>query len=153
MVSNHPKHAAPTRVNPDSGLMLTGVVTQGLGDAQHFIPLPGYLEQFKEKLGYEPFAGTLNIELEGKSISDQERVPASKEITIEGWDDGERSYGPAYCYPSELETARGTYSDVHIIKPERTRHDANVIELIAPVNLRAEFACDDGEYVCVHVPK
>jgi CTP-dependent riboflavin kinase len=153
MVSNHPKNAIKSRVDPASDRTMTGFVTHGLGDARHFIPLPGYLEQFKEKLGYEPFAGTLNIELTGESIPDREGIPSSNAIKIEGWQDGDQTYGPASCYPSVIEASGGSYSNVHVIEPERSRHDENVIELIAPVKLRDELPCDDGEYVSLHVPK
>jgi len=153
MVSNYPKKATSSRVDPDSNRTMTGFVTHGLGDARHFIPLPGYLEQFREKLGYEPFPGTLNIELTDESISDRKGIPSSNTITIEGWQDGDQTYGPASCYPSVIEASGRTYSTAHVIEPERSRHDENVIELIAPVKLRDTLPCDDGEYVSLHVPK
>jgi riboflavin kinase len=137
----------------ESGTTLTGRVTRGFGDARHFIPLSGYCEQFRDKLGYEPFAGTLNIELAGESVSERSQITAVDRIAIEGWEGEDRSYGPAYCYPSTIEAAGGTYSNVHIIEPERTRHEQNVVEVIAPVNLRDRLPCGDGEYVNLHVPK
>jgi riboflavin kinase len=43
--------------------VLRGRVVSGLGEGQHYISRQGYLKQFREKLGFEPFPGTLNIKL------------------------------------------------------------------------------------------
>jgi riboflavin kinase len=153
MVDSQPKNATATSIDPESEVTLTGRVTEGSGDARHFISLSGYREQFREKLGYEPFAGTLNVELTGESVRHRTKVTASDGITIEGWEDGDQSYGPAYCYPTEIEAAGGRCSTVHIIEPVRTRHGEEVVELLAPVKLRDELPCGDGEYVSIHVPK
>lgn len=132
---------------------LSGVATSGSGDARHFLSLQGYTNQFKEKIGYIPFPGTLNVELTEESIHERAKLDKSNNVTIEGWEDKERTYGPVYCYPAQIEAPAKCNTTVHMIKPERSRYGDNLIEIIAPVNLREKLPCDDGDHVTIHVKK
>jgi riboflavin kinase len=134
-----------------SGLELSGIVTSGMGEGRHYITLPGYMDQFIEKVGYEPFAGTLNLDLVEESGRQRSRLSAFEPVTIEGWEDDERTYGPAYCYPAAVVGADGEYRPAHVIAPERTHHDDDQLEVIAPERLRDVLALDDGDEVTVHV--
>jgi len=134
----------------DGTVELTGTITSGMGEGRHYITLPGYMEQFVDKLGYEPFAGTLNIDLTEKSVRTRARLGAIDPITIEGWEDEERTYGPAYCYPATL-AAGESYEPAHVITPERTHHGDDHLEVIAPDRLRDALDLDDGDEVTVNV--
>jgi riboflavin kinase len=79
-------------------------------------------------------------------------MAAQDPIDIDGWEDEERTYGPAYCYPATVETADGErYEPAHVIAPERTHHDDDQLEVIAPDKLRDELALDDGDQITIHV--
>jgi riboflavin kinase len=133
------------------GVTLTGVVTSGMSEGGHYITLPGYMRQFTELLGYEPFAGTLNVDLDPDSIRARARMDAVEPITIEGWEDDERSYGPAFCYPATLEAGEERYDGAHVIAPERTHHGDDHLEIIAPEKLRDRFDLDDDDPITIHV--
>ncbi|WP_247010354.1 CTP-dependent riboflavin kinase [Halorientalis litorea] len=135
----------------DASIDLAGFVTSGMGEGRHYISLPGYMEQFIEKLGYEPFAGTLNVDLTDESVRTRAGVAALEPVTIEGWEDDERTYGPAYCYPASVETDDAIYEPAHVITPERTHHDEDQLEIIAPERLRDELGLDDGDELTIHV--
>jgi riboflavin kinase len=132
-------------------LSLTGTVTSGMGEGRHYITLSGYMRQFVAKLGYEPFAGTLNIDLTPESVRARTRLSALDPITIEGWEDEERTYGPAYCYAATVRTATDTYETAHVITPERTHHGDDHLELVAPDRLRDVLELDDDDEVTVDV--
>ncbi|HXV45112.1 MAG TPA: DUF120 domain-containing protein, partial [Nitrososphaera sp.] len=38
-----------------------GSVVSGMGEGAYYMSLEGYRKQFKQKLGYEPYPGTLNV--------------------------------------------------------------------------------------------
>ncbi|MFC6837295.1 DUF120 domain-containing protein [Halomarina ordinaria] len=135
----------------DRSLTLAGTVTSGMGEGRHYISLSGYKRQFEEKLGYEPFPGTLNVELDEASTRSRAAMDALDPVRIEGWEDDERTYGPAFCWPVVVERDGTRYGPAHAIAPERTHHDADQLELIAPDRLRDELGVDDGERVTVHV--
>jgi len=135
----------------DAAVSLSGTVTSGMGEGHHYISLPGYMEQFRTKLGYEPFPGTLNVDLDEESVRSRPRLDALEPITIEGWESEDRTYGPAYCYPATLVAPAGEYERVHVIAPERTHHGDDHLELIAPAELREALDLDDGTEVTVRV--
>jgi len=136
----------------DAEVEVHGEVTSGMGEGRHYISLSGYMRQFEEKLGYEPFLGTLNVELDDESVRERGRLTSYEPVTIEGWEDDERTYGPAYCYPATVENGAGDeYADAHVITPERTHHGDDQLEVIAPVKLRDELGLDDGSTLTVYV--
>ncbi len=133
----------------DSPLTFRGIVTTGMGEGRHYISLDGYHRQFVERLGYEPYPGTLNLTLEGESVRRRSRLETQPSTHIDGWSDEQRTYGPAFCYPAVAVTEDGReYDEVHVIVPERTHHDEDELELIAPDKLRdvLELA-DDGTLI------
>lgn len=131
---------------------LRGQITSGMGEGRHYISLSGYMEQFIDRLGYEPFRGTLNIDLDAESVRARAGLGTFEPIPIDGWEDDERTYGPAVCYPARIETPGGdSYDDAHVIAPERTHHDEDQLEVIAPVKLRDVFGIEDGDAVFVTV--
>ena len=135
-----------------AGVDLTGTVTSGMGEGRHYISLSGYHEQFVDRLEYEPFPGTLNVELTDESIRARSAMESLDPVPIDGWEDGDRTYGPAVCYPASVETADGeTYDEAHVIAPERTHHDEDQLELIAPEKLREAMDLADGDHLTVHV--
>jgi riboflavin kinase len=134
----------------DTGVELSGTVTSGMGEGRHYITLPGYAEQFVERLGYEPFPGTLNIDLAEESVRARSRLGTIDPITIDGWEDDERTYGPAYCYPATV-LAGESDEPAHVITPERTHHGDDHLEVIAPNRLRDALRLEDGDEVTVRV--
>lgn len=131
---------------------LRGEVTAGMGEGRHYIPLEGYRVQFIERLGYEPYPGTLNLTLDAESVRRRARIEAMAEIAIDGWEDDDRTYGPADCYPVEVRNATGVrYTDAHVIIPKRTHHDEKNLELIAPERLREVLDLSDGDAVDVEL--
>jgi riboflavin kinase len=130
---------------------LDGRVTAGMGEGRHYITLSGYMEQFVEKLGYEPFPGTLNVDLDEDAVRERSALASLDSVRIEGWEDEERTYGPADCFPATVEAGGGSYEGAHVIVPERTHHDADQVELIAPDRLRDELALEDDDGVTIRV--
>jgi riboflavin kinase len=135
-----------------TGVELSGTVTGGMGEGKHYISLSGYMEQFIDRLGYEPYPGTLNVELSTESVRARSAMDALAPVSIDAWEDGDRTYGPAVCYPAAVETTDGeSYEPVHVIAPERTHHDEDQLELIAETKLRDELGLEDGDHVTVYI--
>lgn len=127
-----------------------GHVTSGMGEGRHYITLDGYMEQFIERLGYEPYPGTLNLELTPQSVRRRGRLDSTPSVAIDGWEDDQRTYGPATCYPAVIEGPHGNRGEpAHIIEPVRTHHDEDNLEVIAPMRLRDILAIEDGDQVLV----
>jgi riboflavin kinase len=133
---------------------LEGVVADGIGEGSYFVSLDGYQEQFVEKIGYEPFPGTLNIELEPESIQLNSRLERADSILIESWtNEKNQTFGPVYCHPGILRTEGSEYEPVHIIKPEHSRYDNDIAEIIAPDKLRDALELETGHQVTISVDR
>jgi len=117
-------------------ITVKGKVFTGLGDGKKFIELPWVKEQIREKLGFEPYPGTLNLSLS----SDAQIINLLN--SFRGWKIlPQEGYFPGRFYKALI------MRRVHgaIVKPEVPRHPEGVIEIIAPFCLREEFNLKDGE--------
>ena len=127
-----------------------GHIITGMGEGAYYMSLDGYKKQFKEKLGYEPYPGTLNIKLNSMLF-----VEAKKEmlkypsINIEGFSDQSRTFGWVKCYPSSINDSKNINSSILIL--ERTHYDDSIIELIAPFSIKEQFSLKNGDYVKLKV--
>jgi len=129
-------------------ITLEGVVFTGLGEGAYYISKERYTKQFIEKLGFEPYPGTLNLKLttdyDVKTRSELEAYPA---IEIEGFRSEDRTFGSVKCYPVTIENrVKGA-----LILALRSHYDTSVIEVIAPVFLRKHLKLKDGHKVKVEV--
>jgi riboflavin kinase len=135
---------------PDA-VTLEGSVTGGMGEGRHYISLSGYMTQFRERLGYEPFPGTLNVDLTPDSVRARAGIRSLDAVPIDGWEDDERTFGPATCYAATLSFEDQTYDEAHIIVPDRTHHDETQLEVIAPDRLRDVLGLADGDEITLNV--
>ncbi|MFB6176190.1 MAG: DUF120 domain-containing protein, partial [Halobaculum sp.] len=104
------------------------------------------------RLDYEPFHGTLNVDLTDESLRARAGLDSVAGVPIDGWEGEERTYGPATCYRATVETESGdTFDPCHVIVPERTHHDERQLEVIAPEKLRAELSLADGDTVTIRI--
>ncbi len=125
-----------------------GTVFTGLGEGAYYITKEHYRRQFIEKLGFDPYPGTLNLKLTSdydvKTRTELEAYPA---IEVEGFKNGERTFGTVRCYTVMIENkVKGA-----MLSALRTHYDVSVVELIAPVCLRRHLSLKDGYKVKVEV--
>ena len=122
-----------------------GVVFTGLGEGAYYITRGGYREQIREKLGFDPYPGTLNLRLSGGYMELKRRLARMPAIILEGFRDEGRSFGSVRCYPAVVN------DDVEgaVVMAERTIHDESVLEVISPIYLRRHFDLRDGDVVRV----
>jgi riboflavin kinase len=114
--------------------LFEGVVFSGLGEGAYYISQPGYKKQFIEKLGFEPYAGTLNLRVRKEDQEEVRLLEASPFTLIEGFKNGNRSFGPAKCFRGEVaDKVEGA-----LIFPVRTHYAGDVVELISPQYLRRQ---------------
>lgn len=118
-------------------LSFKGRVTTGLGEGQYYISLEGYRKQFIDKLGFEPYPGTLNLQLKEPFARHEAAA-----VKIEGFKDASRTFGGGKCYPVMIDGVKAV-----VIRPDRSSYPLNLVEIIAPVNLRKKLGLKDGDEV------
>ncbi len=129
-------------------ITLEGTVFTGLGEGAYYISKEHYRKQFVEKLGFEPYPGTLNIKLTSDyDIKTRTELDAYPAIEVEGFKNGERTFGTVKCFPVLVDNkVRGA-----LITAMRTHYDVSVLEIIAPICLRKNLNLKDGNKVKVEV--
>ena len=128
---------------------LKGILVSGMGEGAYYMALKGYTKQFKSKIGYVPFPGTLNVKLDQKTHQEAiKQFEILDGIKIESFSDGKRTYGWVKCFPAKLNNS----ISCELIMLERTHHDDSVIELISKICLRKTGKLKDGSKVSITIP-
>ena len=135
-------------------ITLEGRVVSGMGEGAYYMSLEGYRKQFREKLGYEPFPGTLNLKLSDPiSMHSRRDLSTHPSIFIEGFSDKLRTYGWVRCYPAEIND--GLVENAALLILERTHYDDSTIEIIAPISIKENAKIKNGDRISIsaRIPK
>jgi riboflavin kinase, archaea type len=131
-------------------ITLEGRVVSGMGEGAYYMSLEGYRKQFRQKLGYTPFPGTLNIKLSDPvSIRSRRDLSTYPSIFINGFSDNVRTYGWVKCYPAEINKQH--IENAALLVLERTHYDDNTIEIIAPISIKESTKIKNGNWISVTV--
>ena len=129
-------------------ITLEGILFSGLGEGAYYVNKEGYRKQFLEKLGFDPYPGTLNIKLttdyDNKVLSELETYPA---IVLDGFQDESRTFGPVKCYPAVINNrVKGA-----AIYAMRSHYGSSVLEIVSSVYIRNALKLKDGNKVKVEI--
>ena len=117
-----------------------GNIVSGKEVGKKFLSMKTYKKIIEEKLGFKPFAGTLNVK-----INPEKRLlflSLLKEIRIESFEINEDLLGSISCFRARLNGVEGA-----VIVPEKTTHKEDILEFISEDNLRNRLNLRDGSEV------
>ncbi|MGV8144923.1 MAG: DUF120 domain-containing protein [Methanothermobacter sp.] len=124
-------------------MKILGFVISGTKKGGYFLSQKFYSEQFKEKLGFKPFPGTLNIQIQEENLEQIAKIPEEEIGIIEG----EEEFGTVkYIKASLNDTINGA-----LVFPVKTQHPQDILEFIAKENLREKLNLKDGELVNLYI--
>jgi riboflavin kinase len=121
---------------------LNGKVFSSRGEGKKFLELPWVKQQIKQKLGFTPYPGTLNIRLSEESVKRKKLLEKAHSIKVYPAD--------GYCNGKLIKAFIGKL-ECAIVVPEVASYPKGVLEIIAPVNLRGTLQLEDGCAVTVTV--
>ncbi len=120
-------------------LTIAGSVASGLGEGAFYMRQKGYKDQFRKKLWFEPYEGTLNLKVGGPDLAKLRILEESPGIEISGFEAAGRTFGGAKCFLASM-----GHVDCAVIMPIRTHH-TDVLEVISKHYLRSAVGLKDGD--------
>ena len=122
-------------------IVLKGKVVSGTKKGKLFVGLPWVKKQIKEKLGFNPYLGTLNLQLPNKTSL--KRLYDADGIIIVP----EKGYSDGKCFMAIVnEKVEGA-----VVLPDVPDYPLDLLEILAPVNLRETLGLKDGMEVEVTI--
>ncbi|MEM2557140.1 MAG: DUF120 domain-containing protein [Candidatus Bathyarchaeia archaeon] len=128
----------------DREFIVKGRVFSGLGEGRKFASLKWFRRKIMEMLGFEPYPGTLNLLLTGEVSSTLSEL-FGKFLGYEIYP--EDGYLPGRVYRVLI------LPDIPgaIVRPCIPNYPKNVVEVIAPIQLREALGLKDGDEVKVKI--
>ncbi|MCK0513185.1 DUF120 domain-containing protein [Aromatoleum buckelii] len=125
-------------------LELKGLVCSGLDKAAGFTQMEWVMREFRDKLGFAPYPGTLNLQMQGASWERaRRRLLAGKGIVITP----ESGACGAKCFLLSLgDEVRGA-----AVFPEIDTYPVDKLEVVAPAHLRSALRIYDGDQISVRI--
>jgi CTP-dependent riboflavin kinase len=121
--------------------ILTGKIVSGVRQGAFFTQLDWFQEQCQEKLGFKPFPGTLNIKITRDKIPEIE-ILENKECCQFIPPDA------TFCSGKAFPVSIADVPSAIIMPAAEVRvHGRDIVEVIAPVNLKEKLGVADGDSI------
>ena len=120
-------------------IRIRGFVASGKGIGRNFVELEWVQKQFKEKLGFKPYPGTLNLILTSGEAEKRKKLEKLEGIVITP----KKGYCKAKCFKAKIEGLDEPKAAV--ILPLVSNYPENLIEIISLLNLREKLDLKDGD--------
>lgn len=119
---------------------LEGRLFSGMEVAKEYLSMEEYQERIRDKTGFRPFPGTLNLNVDDKKT--QKLAETTEKARIPGFRKNNTGYSGLDLYPVKIEGFNAYYIDIDV-----TDYEDNVVEIIAPIKLREKLGLEDGDKV------
>lgn len=132
-------------IDGDMSMVVKGQIVAGIGVGSSFIGMEWVREQILEKLGFDPYLGTLNVRMDEETSRRYHSLLEGREgIPIEPLDE---RYYRGKCYRGRIDDR----IDCAIVVPIVPDYPVDLVEIVAPVNLRERLGLRDGSEVTVEI--
>ena len=131
---------------PEDEIVIQGHIITGIGEGAYYVDV--YSSKLKSALGFKPHLGTLNV----KIVDDDSRKAISRmrnttPLVLSGFSYKGRTFGDVICYRVRVNKK----IEAAIVIAQRTHHSEEILEVVAPVNIRDSLKLDDNDIVTLTV--
>lgn len=131
---------------PEAEIVMEGKVVTGIGEGAYYVDI--YASRLREALGFKPHLGTLNIKITDEdSRKALGRMRNTPPLVVNGFEYKGRTFGDVICYRVKVNGK----IEAAVIIAQRTHHSDDVLEIVAPVNIRDDLSLDDDDRVTLTV--
>ena len=129
----------------DDHIFIHGTVSSGMGEGGYYICQKGYMDQFKDLLGFTPYEGTLNLTVDKDDMKKLDFLKGPSDYVLKGFASDGRSFGNVLVFKAKLKNI-----DCAIVVPERS-HYRNILEIVCQYHLRRTLGLSDGSPIDLKV--
>lgn len=122
---------------------IKGKIVSGTHKGSYFMSLEVYQVEFREKLGFLPFPGTLNLEVSRENAESIHNLTDKMGVIT-----GKGKFGDVKFLKSQLNNE----INGAILFPMKTQHSNNILEFVASENLRKSLQLEDGDEITIIIP-
>ena len=130
-----------------SFLIIKGTVVKGLGEGAYYMSMPEYTKALSEALGFKPYPGTLNVKVYDRFIPLRAFLQRLGKIVTEGFKKGSKEYGGVSFLKTKVINSSGEEESGAVLFISKTKHGPEIMEVVAPLNLRKRLGLIDGSRV------
>ena len=116
-----------------------GEYVAGFGKGAFFVGLDGYKFRIREKLGFTPFPGTLNLRVGGEVV---ELLRKLKFIELSSFEQDGKKFGSCKLRPAVVGGL-----PAYLVVPQKNKHPPNILEFISLFELRKELKLEPSDKV------
>jgi riboflavin kinase len=130
----------------EDSIVIEGRLVTGIGEGAYYVEV--YSDRLREALGFKPHLGTLNVK-----VTDEEsrraigRMRNSPPLVVNGFRHKDRTFGDVICYRVRVNDK----IEAAIVMAQRTHHSEDILEVIAPFNIRKVLNINDDDKVTLTV--
>lgn len=115
-----------------------GVVVSGTGEGAYFLGLDWVRKEVQRVAGFDPYSGTLNLRLPAEALPRWSRLRKEAGASLIPPE-------PGGCGARLIPVLVGDTVPAAVVVPEITRYGEELLEIVAPVRLRARLGLKDGD--------
>jgi len=131
---------------PEDEIVIKGSIITGLGEGAYYIDI--YSSKLKAALGFKPHLGTLNVKIaDDESRKAIGRMKNTPPLVLSGFTHKGRTFGDVICYRVKINRK----IEGAVVIAQRTHHSEEILEVVAPVNIRDVLGIEDEDMVTLTV--
>lgn len=131
---------------PKDEITIKGVIVSGIGEGAYYVDV--YRSRFKKALGFDPYSGTLNVKITSEeSRKAVNRMKHTPPLMVSGFTKEGRTFGDVICYRVKVNDE----IEATVVIAQRTHHSEDILEIIAPVNIRKVLKLQTDDQVTLSV--
>ncbi|MFW9838077.1 MAG: DUF120 domain-containing protein [Candidatus Thorarchaeota archaeon] len=131
---------------PEDEIVIEGSVVTGLGEGAYYVEI--YSSKLRAALGFKPHLGTLNVKItDDESRKAIGRMKNTPPLVLSGFTHKGRTFGDVICYRVKVNKK----IEAAVVIAQRTHHSEEILEVVAPVDIRNALDLQDDDNVTLTV--
>jgi riboflavin kinase len=133
-------------IPPEHEIVIKGSIVTGIGEGAYYVDV--YSSKLRSALGFKAHLGTLNVKIgDDESRKAVGRMKNTPPLVVSGFTHEGRTFGDVICYRVKINRK----IEAAVVIAQRTHHSEEILEVVAPVNIREALGLQDDDKITLTV--